>query len=227
MITFLDFLKESVDDDDGEKYRAERRAKAKVQDESMYPEFSWAVAEERYRVGDVFFDNIEGLGATPNNRNIHYKGIVGMMTPARFLSVVAGAHSSDVKERGEKFVPMVQERIAMAAPTLYINVDKVFNPPDVTKDPLYDLMKDSKYWLEDKSDASAFVSGHEGRGRVTAIARVFGNSIQLPVHLFFSCGNFSQLTPEEKSTVINGLKQIKSEVGLGPYEDRFTQLIYG
>jgi len=119
-----------------------------------------ANVNDRYKVGKVAFDNEKGMGATPNNANIHYLGFVINITPSEFLNLAAHGDRSGT---AEQIVSKIKDRTPIGAPFLVIKYnEKAFGQGE----PLH-----------------VEIVGHEGRARMTAIRMVNGDSTKIPVHM--------------------------------------------
>ena len=113
-----------------------------------------------YKVGKVNFDCINGLGAVPYNQEVKYMGFAMMISPSAFLSLAAyGDREDTAKELAQKII----EGTPLGPPFLFVNI----NPE----------------YFKGTAPLLGKVSGHEGRGRMRAIAQVDGN-IPIPVHVF-------------------------------------------
>ena len=135
--------------------------------------------EDRYRVGNVYFDNHNGMGAVPDNRNVVYKGFVSMLTPKEFLQLAAD-HNGQREESASDFKQTLSEGYPIGAPFLEII-------------------------LEDIEDGGfATIMGHEGRARMLALnsfAREgkmgLHESSRFPVHFFLRDGLRSRHITDE------------------------------
>jgi hypothetical protein len=123
--------------------------------------------ENSFKVQHVAFDQHNGLGATPNHKNIDYIGFTAEMKPSTFLSLALDA---DRRDDAQKFKGLIAEFAPLSSPQLYISCKE--NPFVVT------------------------VKGHEGRGRMWAIDSINGNT-PTPVHMILQNGDRARdLTPE-------------------------------
>jgi hypothetical protein len=116
----------------------------------------------RFKVGNVAFDNENGMGATPNNANVNYLGFTIMMTPADFL---AYALPGQRKEKAKELASLMKKHVPIGAPflTLDINLEKF----ESGEEPL-----------------RVVVDGHEGRARTLAIEMLNGAAEKFPVNIF-------------------------------------------
>lgn len=126
--------------------------------------------EDRYRVGNVYFDNHHGMGAVPDNRNVVYKGFVGMLTPKQFLQLAAN-HNGQREESAADFKQTISEGYPIGAPFIEIILEDI---------------EDGGY---------ATVVGHEGRARMLALNSFakegqmgLHESSKIPVHFFLRDG---------------------------------------
>jgi len=143
MITFKQFLKETLSPND---------------------------MDGQFTVGDVKFDNRDGLGATPDNASIIYKGVVVMMTPIKFRALALDADRTKDAGNIEK---LMRDGKAIGTPTLYCDFPGDIENPGEIK-----------------------VMSHEGRARADAFKSINGN-ILMPVQLHFYGGvRARQLSPE-------------------------------
>lgn len=121
-----------------------------------------------------FIDNANGWGSVPFNQNIKYMGLKVMMKPSIFLSLAAKLHN---------------ETSASEIVTHLKNSGKIGSPFLNIKTPIE--------WHSNDISHYAKVSGHEGRNRMLAIMRAYGD-IPVETHLFFNGGisRARHLTPK-------------------------------
>jgi hypothetical protein len=115
---------------------------------------------DRFKVGNVAYDNIHGMGAVPNNSEVNYFGFTIFITPAVFLRFAAAGDRGDVPTQ-------IAQKIKAHYPigTPFLNFD--FNEKAFGQgEPL--VMK---------------IIGHEGRARMKAIEMVNGDLGKVPVHV--------------------------------------------
>jgi hypothetical protein len=112
-----------------------------------------------YKVGSVVFDNVNGMGSTPDGQNVEYKGLVIVIKPSVFRSLAAAA---DRSEDAAKFVKLIREGKTVAAPFLSLR-------PILKGDELIALK----------------VVNHEGRARADAVKELIGD-VPIPIQLFCS-----------------------------------------
>jgi hypothetical protein len=153
MITFKTFLEER----EQPKFLSQEEFDA-------LPEVSPDNIGERFRVQKVAFDNVNGMGATPNNQEVAYFGFAMELKPSQFLRVVT---YQDRAEDAARFAKFIENRAALGSPMLYLKVNL-------------------EEWQEGKP-LRAEVTNHEGRGRMWAIDAVNGNT-PTPVHVILRGG---------------------------------------
>ena len=147
------------------------------------------------RVDELHVDNYKGLGATPNNAEVDYKGINVSMLPSVFLKLAKElAVTADDIKTIEFLKQHDKQGGTVGAPTLYINV------PDA--------------WKEgDFTGALPHVADHDGRHRMLAQLELQGNE-PVETHIFLTSlrreWRNHDITPE----LLNQLnKTIKTESG--------------
>ena len=150
--------------------------------------------EDKYRVGNVYFDNHKGMGAVPDNANVIYKGFVAMLTPKQFLELAAD-HGGHREESAQDFVQVISEGYPIAAPFLEINLSDI------------------------GEGGYATILGHEGRARMLALLKFAreGNmglhaSSRIPVHFFLDGLRSRHITDEM-------IKSIKED-GIIPEDEK-------
>ena len=159
---------------------------AKVENPDNVPSFSWTVAEQQYRVGDVIFDNEKGLGATGNNRNILYMGMVALMKIDDFLSIAAD-HGGQREQSAADIKDAINEGYGIASPWLEIDLND----------------------FHDKKIAQCY--GHEGRARMICCKKYFGLT-EVPVQIFFPGNRNRHITDEVIEWLKNGIKKEKGSL---------------
>ncbi len=97
-----------------------------------------------------------GMGETPNSRNVDYLGFTKYMSPQEFLSLVPKGFSN------KDTVPLAEQKIK--------NNEPICPPFLLTK------------W--DEKNNQWITIDHEGRSRTQAALNIFGNNISIPVHIF-------------------------------------------
>ena len=121
--------------------------------------------EGSFKVGKVAFDNVNGLGNTPNGQNVIYLGFSAEMKPSTFLNL---ATTADRSEDAKRFVRFIAERVPFASPFL-------------------ELAYNEDEW-KDGIPLRAEIKNHEGRGRMVAFEEVNGSSTMIPVHFILRNG---------------------------------------
>lgn len=103
---------------------------------------------------DHLFDAEKGIGSVPNNQDVEHLGAVHYMTPDEYLHL-----AEPLSRPSERSLDYIKKGLAdgkkLGQPTL--TVDVVGNTPKIIN--------------------------HDGRHRVTAIKELFGNDVQIPVHV--------------------------------------------
>lgn len=149
--------------------------------------FSIQHAEDVYRLSDeVYVDNHDGLGQTPNNASILYFGVVAILPIETFLHIVLP--SDDKHERASSIAELMREGYGVGNPMLYLEVDLPT---------LYDDPENAKL---------ARITGHEGRARAVAL-EMFGIK-EIPVHIMLPGHRARQVTDihEFKDYLNSGIK---------------------
>lgn len=141
----------------------------------------------KFRVGNIVFDQQNGIGSVPWNQEVGYKGFVAMMRPGAFRAFTLPMEES--RERIDKYKLLFQQGIATGSPWLQLDVDS----PTAEK-------------------AGKFrIVGHEGRARTAAIAELQPN-IEIPVHVFIYQGNHKDLKPEMISRLNTSIMKEQSSI---------------
>jgi len=114
------------------------------------------------KISEVTIDNRKGLGATPYNQEVDYRGLRVLMKPSVFLDLAAFLPRDNRNTHVEK---AIEDGAAIGAPFLIIQIPVA--------------------WF-DSSDYSepAQVVSHEGRNRMQIVQELEGN-IPIETHLFF------------------------------------------
>ncbi|MBY3433753.1 hypothetical protein HFN89_06275 [Rhizobium laguerreae] len=149
-----------------------------------------------FAVGDLVFDNDNGVGAVPNLAEIFWKGALVGMTPRMFHKLTPPL-SEDERPKTNAF--------------LNTNENPLGTP--------YLMVK-----LDTKTDALS-VHGHEGRHRMSWIARNFGPDFEIPVGLFVMEDHYNLKARETETSIVAriaaGVRREKSrEYVLGPLFER-------
>ena len=132
-------------------------------------------------------DNKNGWGAVPNNQEVDYLGLRVTMTPKHFIELAAPLDG----EPSEKIAQHLEQGGTIGSPFLRIEIPES--------------------WENGDFSMPARVVGHEGRNRMAAIAKVFGNN-PVETHLFFSQGLRNRhITDEFKKNLNRGLVKEKSK----------------
>jgi hypothetical protein len=130
--------------------------------------------ESSFRVQKVAFDQVKGLGSTPNNQEIMYHGFAVEMKPSSFFRIVT---DEDRSEDAAKFVQFIKRHVPFGSPTLIVRTNL-------------------NEWQANNTPLRVSVKSHEGRGRMRAFDKVNGNT-PIPVHIIIYGGvRASHLSPE-------------------------------
>lgn len=148
--------------------------------------------EGQFKVGQVPFDNVNGKGATPNNQNVNYMGFAMELKPSQFMELAVKEEGGS-EYRANQFVEMFKEGIPIASPFLLVDIDI-----DAWEKNGIVIMK---------------VSGHEGRGRMSAIRKVEGD-VFVPVHVFPSGMRARHFSEEFFAALRNAGLRPSSEGGI-------------
>jgi len=135
-------------------------------------------------------DNVQGVGAVPDNQNVDYLGLKVKMSPSNFLKLAAPLARNQARSI-DHIKQQLQQGSKIGAPCLQIQI-----PPE---------------WNKNNFKKPARIVNHEGRNRMYAVMELYGN-FPIETHLFFSGGirgrdvshqwinNLNQkLIPEKKS----------------------------
>ena len=128
---------------------------------------------EEFRNGqeiNIYFDPVSGLGATSLNSNINYMGFVAWLTPAQFLCLNPARQVS--QEDLTRFTSAFQSGESISPPFLDVKIE------DASSD---------RYTLR--------VTGHEGRGRMSALVAAGLGTIPVPVAIAVSRKRARELDP--------------------------------
>lgn len=120
--------------------------------------------EGQMKLGPVSYDQVNGIGNVPNNANVKYMGFAVEMLPSRFAML---ALSRDFEKQSSSVAGITQaikDGQPIGSPHLYVVL-----PHGGREDE-----DDNEY---------AMVKGHEGRTRMEAIRRLYGD-IPVLVHIF-------------------------------------------
>lgn len=112
--------------------------------------------DSSFKVGDVTFDNVNGLGATPSSQNVMYAGAVAWIKPSIFRKLATPAERSDT---AKELAAKIKEGSSIACPFLIIDIIEEPDSPEIVK-----------------------VISHEGRARSEAFQMINGD-VYMPVQL--------------------------------------------
>ena len=140
------------------------------------PEYSLHRTEDIFKVpakqGWIVFDNKNGLGNTPNGRNILYRGCVAIMSIATLLDCLPDMRSRE-KESFE-MLDYIKQGYGIASPFIDIEIDP---------------------YVDKESGVARFV-GHEGRARIWAMSKL--GVKEIPVQLQFVGYRAREVTDKEE-----------------------------
>lgn len=122
-----------------------------------------------FNVGDVAFDNENGLGSTPMGQNVIYLGAVAWLKPSTFRALATQADRGDTVT---ELLKLMKAGKPIACPFLELDI---IGEPDAIE--------------------TIKVVGHEGRARSDAFREV-NDDIYMPVQLFPRGLRARHLTPE-------------------------------
>lgn len=119
---------------------------------------------------EIYFDPRNGLGAVPDTANVNYKGFVAWLTPHQFLCL------NPLRQVSQKdltrFTAALQTGEAIGTPFLDVRHEEPFRGRYVFR-----------------------VTGHEGRGRMSALAAAGLGAVPIPVAIFVSGDRARHLDP--------------------------------
>lgn len=136
--------------------------------------------EKAFRVGELEFDNENGIGSVPKVADIFWQGLIVAMTPRAFLSLTPRLELSE-RPKSLPFIESANQPFG----TPFLNIRMT------------------------EADEPMRVRGHEGRHRMYWIAREYGPDIEIPVALFFQEESYSlrarEIEPEIVESVAGGV----------------------
>ena len=116
------------------------------------------------------WDSLNGIGSTPNNQNVDYKGWREFMSPSEFRQLALPGVSNE--PTANFAIQAVKQGKKFGQPMLYLE------------------------WLENEN--SWIVTSHEGRSRSIAFEKLFPGS-PMEVHIISSPMRGANVTPEMKN----------------------------
>lgn len=153
-----------------------KASKYTAADIAALPEYSVHRAEEVFKIpakqGWIVFDNKNGLGNTPNGKNILYRGCMAIMTMETLLDVLPEMRSRE-KESFE-MLDYIKQGYGIASPFIDIEIDP---------------------YIDKESGVARFV-GHEGRARIWAMSKL--GVKEVPVQLQFVGYRARAITDKEE-----------------------------
>ena len=123
-------------------------------------------ASESSKIDEINIDNEKGLGSTPNNRNVSYKGLRILMRPKTFLRLAAPLNRKEARS-ADNIKQHIQQGGSIASPFLVVDIPGGWNVGDFS--------------------TPAKVISHDGRNRMWAVEEEEGND-PIEVHMFFTDG---------------------------------------
>ena len=110
------------------------------------PEFSRQSAEEAYRLTDsIYIDNVRGIGQTPDNQSVMYKGFVAQLSLDWFLRMALP--TNDGVERSSALIEKIKQGYGIGCPCFYLDINS---------------------YIKETPDLPV-ITGHEGRARCIAL----------------------------------------------------------
>lgn len=146
---------------------------------------------------DQIIDNSwDGLGTTGYNMNVDYQGLRVLMSPKVFLSLAAPTNFLGSIEYIENYL---RSGGKIGSPFLLIHM------PD--------------QWEHDDFSTKAKIVGHEGRNRMSAVLKVYGN-VLIETHLFIIGYRRRHITKNIINQLNNSIISEKSnKLVYGPFFD--------
>lgn len=170
------------------------------------PKFSVSVAESVYKLSDeVYVDNKDGLGQTPNNEAILYFGFVTVLQVSDFFKLAAP--DPNVATRAASLASRIHSGFGIGSPSLTLDVSA------------YVRSSEGEGQVE-----PSVVVGHEGRARVYALSEHFGIH-QLPVQIFLR-GYKARRIADKSAFLLHLQSGVVSETGT-LRKNIFNSLIFG
>lgn len=125
-------------------------------------------------------DNQDGLGSVPDNQNIDYLGLRVRMFPTKFIELAQSIGQTERKSL-EHLVTHLQQGGKIGAPFLNVEIPKQWTAKD---QPLDNPDMEQLRQIQKRNPPHATVTGHEGRHRMIAVQRIFGD-VPIEVHMKF------------------------------------------
>ncbi|AVH85313.1 hypothetical protein RsoM2USA_385 [Ralstonia phage RsoM2USA] len=140
-------------------------------------------------LNQVRYDNRKGWGAVPYNADVNYFGLEFVMKAKKFLEVVAHLSREDATS-----VEAIKQHLidggTIGTPFLDVMLDDRDGPLDVP-----------------------VVVGHEGRNRVYAIMELYGDDVEILVHVFPASGmRRREITSEMIENLMRGVYAERSKI---------------
>lgn len=138
------------------EYDDSRLKKYSPEEIKAMPEVDASNVEEVYKVQGIVYDNVKGLGSTPNNQNIVYNGFVAEIKASDFLKL---ASQGDREKDADRMQQHMRNGVGIAANSIYFKINPEF---------------------EDGAPLKISIKQHEGRGRTHAFIKMTGDKF-IPV----------------------------------------------
>lgn len=139
----------------------------------------------------IAFDNADGIGSVPNMADIFWKGVFVEMTPKTFLSLAAPLED-DLREGTVRFLDR--------------NVSPIGSPYLCLRAP--------------EDGHLSKVVGHEGRHRMSEIAKRVGYDVPIPIGLFVYDRHYMLKAREIDSELV-------SEISIGAIREKSREYVSG
>ena len=180
----------------GKKYSPEQIA--------ALPDFSVQTAEKAFKLnskqGYVVIDNKHGLGQTPDNQNVLYKGFVAWFETNKLIDVFPKMRQRETESF--EMLKLMQDGFSIGNPCLYLDID-----PYV-----------------DKEEGIAKLTGHEGRARIWAMNKM--GVKRIPIQILFL--GYRARHVENHAEFIEWLnKGVKLEKSEKVYQNLFKDVVFG
>ena len=120
---------------------------------------------------DALFDAKKGIGAVPNNEEVASLGRTVYMKPSEFLDL-----SAELTRPSQKSLDFISEGLSKG--------EKLGQP---------------RLTIDLAEDGVPFVMNHDGRHRMMVVKRMFGDDVEVPVHVF-GRGEMKEVVKEGKFT---------------------------
>ena len=164
------------------------------------PEFSIGVAEEVFKLNStIYIDNKDGLGATPDNQNVLYKGCITIMKIDDYFKLAKP--DPNVTARVPYMAQKIKEGFGFGNPCFYMDIDG----------------------FVDEDATPPEIKGHEGRAR----CKLFKDSgiTEIPVQFLFN--GYRARHVQDHSKFLTWMNSgIKDERGVETYRNLFHKFLF-